>query len=241
MTVITRPDAFTNEQWHAARTRLEAQGFKILLGPDVSFDRVTSMLLSGNADAPFFGSLPENIAPSTDDNPFFFYTEKRGTIFPSVYLERYEASFNLIRLLVIVTLCACVYYIIIPFVRVANCMPLSSLTPPVTFFSAIGMGFMLIEISQMERLMLFLGDPVYGLGVVLFTILLFSGLGSTTVGAHAPRPIAVIVRVVALLTGARGGGDVDALSHHMGSIGNHRHAHSAVCAASGSAGVLHGG
>jgi hypothetical protein len=62
------------------------------------------------------------------------------------------------------------------------------------------MGFMLIEISQMQRLMVFLGHPVYGLAVVLFTILLFSGIGSTTVDAHYPRPGAVVARVVALLT-----------------------------------------
>ena len=79
-------------------------------------------------------------------------------------------------------------------------MPLATLTPPVMYFSAIGMGFMLIEISQMQRLMVFLGHPVYGLSVVLFTILLFGGLGSTTVGAHAPRPGTVIARIVALLT-----------------------------------------
>jgi hypothetical protein len=79
-------------------------------------------------------------------------------------------------------------------------MPLSVLTPPVAYFCAIGMGFMLIEVSQMQRLMVFLGHPVYGLAVVLFTILLFSGIGSTTVAAHEPRPGAVIARVVALLT-----------------------------------------
>ena len=52
----------------------------------------------------------------------------------------------------------------------------------------------------MQRLMVFLGHPVYGLGVVLFTVLLFSGIGSTTVGANSPRTGAVIARVVALLT-----------------------------------------
>jgi hypothetical protein len=62
------------------------------------------------------------------------------------------------------------------------------------------MGFMLIEISQMQRLMVFLGHPVYGLSVVLFTILMFGGIGSTTVGSHLPRTGAVVARVVALLT-----------------------------------------
>jgi hypothetical protein len=78
-------------------------------------------------------------------------------------------------------------------------MPLATLTPPVAYFSAIGMGFMLIEISQMQRLMVFLGHPVYGLSIVLFSILLFGGIGSTTVGVAAPRPAAIVMRVVALV------------------------------------------
>src|SRR5260370_22317276 len=100
---------------------------------------------------------------------------------------------------IVVTLCVCVYYIIGPFVGLARRMPLSVLTPPVTYFCAIGMGFMLIEISQMQRLMVFLGHPVYGLGVVLFTVLVFSGVGSTAVSANWPRPGAIVARVVALL------------------------------------------
>jgi hypothetical protein len=61
------------------------------------------------------------------------------------------------------------------------------------------MGFMLIEISQMQRLMVFLGHPVYSLGVVLFTILLFGGIGSATIGARPARQSAVIARVIALV------------------------------------------
>ena len=97
VTVITRPDAFTDAQWQAARTRLLAQGFKILLGPDVAFDSVTSTLLSGNADAAYFASLPENIAPSTDDNPFFFYTDALRAILPAVIAvpRTNKAAFNI--------------------------------------------------------------------------------------------------------------------------------------------------
>jgi spermidine synthase len=202
VTVITRPDAFTNAQWQGARTRLLAQGFKILLGPDVGFDAVTSTLMSGKADAAFFASLPENVTPSTDDNPFFFYTTRFGNLASTSPTARTDnnAAINVTLLLLMMSLCACVYYIITPFVRLARRMPLSVLTPPVAYFCAIGMGFMLIEISQMQRLMVFLGHPVYGLAVVLFTILLFGGLGSATLGADVPRPAAVVARVVALLT-----------------------------------------
>ena len=201
--MITRPDAFTNAQWQSARARLMAQGFKILMGPDVAFDAVTSTLMSGNADAAFFASLPLKIsAPSTDDNPFFFYTARFGDFVgnPRSALSNNNAAINMTLMLIVVALGACLYYIAGPFIRLARRMPLSVLTPPVTYFCGIGIGFMLIEISQMQRLMVFLGHPVYGLSVVLFTILLFSGLGSTTVGAQAPRPGAAVVRVAALLS-----------------------------------------
>jgi hypothetical protein len=157
--------------------------------------------MSGKADAAFFASLPQNISPSTDDNPFFFYTARFGDFArkPLATLSNNNAAISMTLMLLGVALCACVYYVIGPFFRLARRMPLSVLTPPVAYFCAIGVGFMLIEISQMQRLMVFLGHPVYGLSVVLFTILLFSGIGSTTVGAHSPRPGAVIARVVALL------------------------------------------
>ena len=103
-------------------------------------------------------------------------------------------------------------------------MPLSALTPPVAYFCAIGMGFMLVEISQMQRLMVFLGHPVYGLSVVLFTILLFSGVGSTTVGA---RPSAGRGHREGCRTAGNAGGSraVDTPVHHLGAVGNDGNAH----------------
>ncbi|WFU15060.1 hypothetical protein [Bradyrhizobium sp. CB3481] len=203
VTVITRPDAFSDAEWQGARERLQAQGFEIFLGPDVTFDTVTSTLLSDKADQAFFDSLPENIAASTDDNPFFFYTS-RFSDFVSIRswdIMSNNVAIGVTGLLIIVALCACGYYIVLPFLRLATRMPMVTLTPPVAYFSAIGMGFMLIEISQMQRLMVFLGHPVYGLSVVLFTILLFSGIGSATVGANtSSRSRFTVFRIAALLT-----------------------------------------
>jgi hypothetical protein len=199
--VITRPDAFTSAEWQAARERLQAQGFKILMGPDIAFDAITTKLISGTANAAYFASLPENVTPSTDDNPFFFYTARFGDFAAAPMSARTHnnTAITMTLALIAVALVACLFYVVGPFIRLARQTPLATLTPPVTFFCAIGIGFMLIEISQMQRLMVFLGHPVYGLSVVLFTILLFGGLGSTTVGARSPRTGAVITRIVALL------------------------------------------
>jgi hypothetical protein len=201
VTVISRPDAFTDAEWHGARDRLRAQGFKIMLGPDIAFDAVTSTLLSSKADQAFFDSLPENIVASTDDNPFFFYTSRVRDFlnFDDWKLFSNNAAFGITGVLMIIAIGAFGYYVVLPFLRLARQIPMSVLSPPVAYFSAIGMGFMLIEISQMQRLMVFLGHPVYGLSVVLFTLLVFGGLGSTTVGAGYPRTRAIVFRVAALI------------------------------------------
>jgi len=46
------------------------------------------------------------------------------------------------------------------------------------YFAAIGLAFMMVEIGQLERLIVFLGHPIYGLTVVLFVLLFASSIGS---------------------------------------------------------------
>ena len=46
------------------------------------------------------------------------------------------------------------------------------------YFALIGLGFMFIEIGIIQRVSLFLGHPVYGLGIGLFSIILSTGVGS---------------------------------------------------------------
>ena len=60
--------------------------------------------------------------------------------------------------------------------------------PFYTYFAGIGLGFLLIEISQLQRLSIFLGHPTYALTVVLFSVLLSSGIGSMLSERFA-RPI----------------------------------------------------
>jgi hypothetical protein len=46
------------------------------------------------------------------------------------------------------------------------------------FFALIGAGFMCVEIGLLQRLSVFLGHPVYALGVLLFGVIASTGLGS---------------------------------------------------------------
>ena len=46
------------------------------------------------------------------------------------------------------------------------------------YFSALGLGFLFIEIPLMQKFILFLDQPTYAFAIVLFTIFVCSGLGS---------------------------------------------------------------
>jgi hypothetical protein len=72
------------------------------------------------------------------------------------------------------------------------------------YFAGLGAGFMCVEIVLMQKLILFLGHPIYAVTVVLSSLLAFAGLGSlasariAVVDRHALRRLALAVVVVLL-------------------------------------------
>src|SRR5262249_48763238 len=64
---------------------------------------------------------------------------------------------------------------------------LRQVKPLLAFFCLIGLGFMFIEMCQMQTLTLLLGHPIYGLTVVLFTLLLSAGIGSRLTDYLKPK------------------------------------------------------
>lgn len=81
-----------------------------------------------------------------------------------------------------------------------------SLIPLLFYFSSIGLGFMLIEIVLLQKLLLFLGHPIYTLSVTLLSVLLFAGLGSlstqrfpdTAPQRHISKIILLLVLMIVL-------------------------------------------
>lgn len=51
-----------------------------------------------------------------------------------------------------------------------------------TYFAGLGLGFIFIEIVLLQRLLLFLGQPIYTFSVVLASLLIFTGAGSYLAG-----------------------------------------------------------
>ena len=84
----------------------------------------------------------------------------------------------ILGILLIIVTSLTVLCILCPLILTTTKATLKGTSPLFIFFACIGFGFMLVEISQMQRLIIFLGHPTYSLSVVLFSLLVSSGLGS---------------------------------------------------------------
>jgi hypothetical protein len=70
------------------------------------------------------------------------------------------------------------------------------------YFTAIGIGFMLIEVCLAQKLILYLGYPTLSLAVILFALLLGGGLGSLRSQSWLPGQLAGRAAVAAVVTAA---------------------------------------
>jgi len=179
--------------------------------PRVALDETFARLTETPGLEEFLESYPVNITAPTDDSPFFFNMLRLRDITRTSLLEFGNLSHNMVAVATLGILFVTVAVltgvcILLPLWMTRARLRLTGVGPFFTFFIAIGLGFMLIETSQMQRLIISLGHPTYGLSVVLFALLLSSGLGSSltesvtpgTAQAAGRRRVLALVIVLAL-------------------------------------------
>ncbi|MCZ6636035.1 MAG: hypothetical protein O7G87_21775, partial [bacterium] len=181
--ILVCKSPFTPQDLKTLEHTANRLGFEIVLSPSYAADPTFEALANAqNLDA-FTQAFPLNIAPPTDNNPFFFHMLRLRDILNP---ERWNQGVNTVNLQAVTVLGTLLFTVVLltglciigPLIWTARKKDLKSATPLLLFFAAIGSGFMLVEISQMQHLIVFLGHPTYGLTVVLFSLLLSSGLGS---------------------------------------------------------------
>jgi hypothetical protein len=169
-------------------------GYRTLAAPgraaaEPVFDRI---LRSRTVDElmRFGRSATINLAPTWDANPFFFNQLRLAD--PASMIRAFRAlpgtvRGNLSATLTLLTL------VIVSMVAVSVVLlaptrgSVQHATAPVLFWSSayfllIGLAFMFVEISLIQRMSLFLGHPIYGLAIALFGIILATGFGSLVSG-----------------------------------------------------------
>lgn len=157
--------------------------FDLVLTPDKALDTTFAALASTATVDRAIESHPLNLTAPTDDSPYFFQVLRLGDFFKPQLWEQGVMSFNSQAIVVLASLLLATVIltglcIVFPLLLTTNKASLAGSSALLSYFIFIGLGFMLVEMSQMQRLIIFLGKPVYGLSVVLFTLLLSGGLGS---------------------------------------------------------------
>ena len=200
--------------------------FEIVQSPRFSADETFAAIASGDRMKDAVAKHALNISPPTDDTPFFFHMLRLRDVFNTArWHDQGIVRFNMtavgvlgvLMLTVAVLTTAC---IVVPLMLSRSLAPGSanraSFAPHMVFFAAIGFGFMLVEISQVQRLTIFLGHPVYSLSVVLFSLLLSSGLGSlSTASLAADERRASMLRLVGLVAVLTGFGALTPIVIHQ--------------------------
>jgi hypothetical protein len=142
------------------------------------------------------------LTPTSDDSPFFFnfyrWRDLRRNL-RAIDAGRTLATGPLLLLgMLLVSTVASALVIALPLWRRASRG--APATAGVTvFFLAIGLAFMLMEISLVQRLVLFLGYPTYALTVVLGTLLTSAGAGSMLSARLPGRPESRLLPLLATL------------------------------------------
>ncbi len=182
-TMLVGREPFSAEDLHTLKVIAQRLRFELILTPNLSLDPTFTRIASGNDLDAFTASYPMNISPPTDDRPFFFYLARVRDFFSMKAWQQGLGRHNLaaVRILVVVLITVVSLTglaILLPLLLVSRRTATREAAPLLLFFTAIGCGFMLVEISQMQRLIIFLGHPTYSLSVVLFSLLLAGGIGS---------------------------------------------------------------
>lgn len=185
-TLLVSRSPFTLDQLAKLRKASQTCGFQIMLSPVQAKDNKLELIADAKLPASELPSqFDSTITPPTDDCPYFFQLARfpdplKPATWPHSFFEVAEHSHGLFILLIASTVLAILttLCVLLPLKLKSSSEEPRKALPLCAYFLGIGMGFMFIEISQMQRLSLFLGSPSYSLSVVLFAMLAFTGIGS---------------------------------------------------------------
>lgn len=144
-------------------------------------------LLDRQKRAEFLAEYPFDITPPSDNRPFFghFFKWSQARELWAEMGKTWQpfggAGYFVILIILVVVLFLTGILVLLPilFRGGYHFLPVSTQKLSILFyFGMLGLAFLLVEIPLIQSFMLYLGHPSYSVSVVLFSLLLFSGLGS---------------------------------------------------------------
>jgi hypothetical protein len=192
-TLVLSRNPLSPEQLAALREATRRLEFTILIDPEGPPPPgvIGGMLAASNlAELNRAGATAWlDLTVSTDNRPFFFnqlHFSKipealprmwRREIGEGVMRGNLVASIALVLILLIASF-GVIVTIVLPLRHAMRSAPRRLVVAGTAYFALIGTGFMFAEIALLQYFGIFLGHPIYALGVCLFSLILSTGLGS---------------------------------------------------------------
>ena len=185
-TVLIARQPFRAADLDRARAAIAAAGMRPIFLPDERIPGPFTDLLRSPDPAAYERDYQYNITPVTDNQPFFFYTVQPRDILS--FLEhashrsadyKINKAVPLLFALAAISVLATLIMLALPPVLLGTRLPRQKgVLKFLLYFVAIGAGYILIEMALIQKFVLLLGHPTYALTVVIFSMLVSSGLGS---------------------------------------------------------------
>ena len=192
-TILARMEPFTPAEVARVRRLARERGRGIGFAPGGPYYQEWGALARAPSLEAFCEGYRVDVCPPTDDKPFFFHMKRLADIGG-------EATSRSLGVPDPMTILVATLGILLALSALAFALPLR-LVPragrpsvgSLLFFAAIGVGFLVLEVVLIQRFVLFLGFPTYALSVVLFSLLVFTGVGSLLSERAATQPRRALV------------------------------------------------
>lgn len=225
-TTLFRRTPFTPQETADLVQQAEDLGFSVIYAPGLPPHDEVGAFIASDDHAASVAAYPLDISPATDDRPFFFNLVRFGDLLDAslstsgVWQTSMEAILILAAVLVFTTLIG-LLFVLLPLWLGARRRGLARPSGGLlAYFGTLGVAFMLVEIPTIQRLTVYLGRPAYSLAVVLFSLLLSSGVGSLWSGRRPgdqlPRRLRSLFPSVAVLVAVHAIAGVWLLQHTIG-------------------------
>jgi len=174
---------------------------QVLYSPSGQEHNPFASLIKNNDPYSFSDNYAYNVTPVSDNQPFFFFTLKPGQIFRRQAEHAMDWKVNLgvavLAMLLLISIIAVLLFLVVPLMLERGHGNGSA--RQLFYFVAIGLGYILVEVTFIQRFVLFLGHPTYALTVVIFLMLLASGGGSLASRKWPPLGRAVWLPLLAII------------------------------------------
>src|SRR5207302_2037212 len=146
--VLAKKTPFTAEEERAAQAELQRYPVLVALYmPSVRGDNPFSALIAGNNPYAFARTYAYNIAPVTDNAPFFFFTLNTAQLLNQDLQQGIDWKVNLgvvvLGMVLIISIAAVLAFLIVPLLLRGQRRQQRPL--PLLYFVAIGLGYIMVE------------------------------------------------------------------------------------------------